>query len=46
MPLPNVKVEDENKIENTEDCTFSPSFEIEESFACKAEAYKRCVKFN
>lgn len=51
MPLANVKreveIEDENKIENTDDFIFIPSLENEESsFDCKAEAYKRCEKFN
>ena len=47
MPLHNVNVEYENKIENTEDLIFIPSLENEESsFDCKAEAYKRCEKFN
>lgn len=46
MPLPNVKVKDENKIKDTEDFIFNPDLENEESFDDRAEAYKRCVKFN
>ena len=37
---------DQNKIKDTEDFIFNPDLENEESFDDRAEAYKRCVKFN